>query len=165
MQVVLLMRGICKGVTTRELAAEQELNYKTVLDMRHKVQANAESEQPKTPLPDRHSETDEMFHAQRAGGKVELHPDPEDSPGKRANKQRGHGIYDNDRPPVVETVGCESEQVRLRVVHNTDRKTLEERVHLFTLKETTCYTDEWQSLSSHHSGTRHCLSCGTRMGS
>ena len=61
MQVVLLMRGICKGETTRELAAELELNYKTVLDMRHKVQANAESEQPKTPLPDLHSETDEMF--------------------------------------------------------------------------------------------------------
>jgi len=61
MQVVLFMRGICKGETTRELAAELELNYKTVLDMRHKVQANAESEQPKTALPDLHSETDEMF--------------------------------------------------------------------------------------------------------
>ena len=67
MQVVLLMRGICKGETRRELAAELELNYKTVLDMRHKVQANAESEQPKTPLPDLHSDTDEMF--QNAGGK------------------------------------------------------------------------------------------------
>jgi len=67
MQVVLLMRGICKGETTRELAAELKLNYKTVLDMRHKVQANAEREQPKTPLPDNHSETDEMF--QNAGEK------------------------------------------------------------------------------------------------
>ena len=67
MQAVLLMRGICKGETTRELAAELKLNYKTVLDMRHKVQANAESEQPKTPLPDLHSETDEMF--QNAGEK------------------------------------------------------------------------------------------------
>jgi len=67
MQVVLLMRGICKGETSRELAAELELNYKTVLDMRHKVQANAVSEQPKTPLPDLHSETDEMF--QNAGDK------------------------------------------------------------------------------------------------
>jgi transposase-like protein len=67
MQVVLLMRGICKGETTRELAAELDLNYKTVLDMRHKVHANAESEQPTTPLPDRHSETDEMF--QNAGEK------------------------------------------------------------------------------------------------
>jgi transposase-like protein len=61
MQVVLFMRGICKGETTRELAAELELNYKTVLNMRHKVQANAESEQPETALPDLHSETDEMF--------------------------------------------------------------------------------------------------------
>lgn len=61
MQVILLMRGICKGETTRELAAELELNYKTVLSMRHRVQANAETEQPNTALPDSHSETDEMF--------------------------------------------------------------------------------------------------------
>lgn len=67
MQAVLLMRGICKGETTRELAAELELNYKTVLTMRHRVQANAELEQPSTALPDSHSETDEMF--QNAGEK------------------------------------------------------------------------------------------------
>lgn len=67
MQVVLLMRGICKGETTRELAAELGLSYKTVLVMRHKVQDNAELEQPNTPLPDSHSETDEMF--QNAGEK------------------------------------------------------------------------------------------------
>ena len=67
MQVALLMRGICKGETTRELAAELELNYKTVLTMRHRVQANAELEQPTSALPDRHSETDEMF--QNAGEK------------------------------------------------------------------------------------------------
>jgi hypothetical protein len=65
--VVLLLRGICKGETTRELAAELQLNYKTVLDMRHQVHANAERAQPKTPLPDSHSETDEMF--QNAGEK------------------------------------------------------------------------------------------------
>lgn len=67
MQVVLLMRGICKGETTRELAAELQLNYKTVLTMRHRVQANAELEQPTTALPDKCSETDEMF--QNAGEK------------------------------------------------------------------------------------------------
>ena len=69
MQAVLLMRGICKGETTRELAAELELNYKRVLTMRHRVQANAELEQPNKALPDSHSETDEMFHAKRAGKK------------------------------------------------------------------------------------------------
>jgi transposase len=31
------------------------------------------------------------------------------------------------------------------MVHHTDRKTLEAHVHRFTLKETTCYTDEWKS--------------------
>ena len=79
------------------------------------------------------------------GKKGKLHPDPTDPPRKRANKQRGHGTYDNDRPPIVGTVGRESAQVRLRVIHNTDRKTLEAHVHLFTLKETTCYADEWQA--------------------
>ena len=67
MQVVLLLRGICKGESSKTLAAELELNYKTVLTMRHRVQANAELEQPNTTLPDHHSETDEMF--QNAGEK------------------------------------------------------------------------------------------------
>jgi hypothetical protein len=67
MQIVLMLRGFCKGETTQELAAELGLNYKTVLELRHAVQANAEKAQPQTPLPDEHSETDEMF--QNAGEK------------------------------------------------------------------------------------------------
>jgi transposase-like protein len=66
-QVVLLMRGICKGETTRMLAQELQLNYKTVLDLRHTIQAQAEQHQPDHPLPDTHTETDEMF--QNAGEK------------------------------------------------------------------------------------------------
>jgi transposase len=77
------------------------------------------------------------------GKKGKLHSEPEDPPRKRANKQRGHGTYDNDRPPIVGTVGRESEQVRLRVVHHTDQKTLEAHVHQFTLKDATYYSDEW----------------------
>ena len=45
---------------------------------------------------------------------------------------------------LIGTVGRESGQVRLRVIHNTDRKTLEEHVHRFTDVETICNTDEWQ---------------------
>jgi len=67
MQVVLLMRGICKGESSNVLAAELELDYKTVLELRHAIQANAEEQQPEEPLPDEHSETDEMF--QNAGEK------------------------------------------------------------------------------------------------
>ena len=78
------------------------------------------------------------------GKKGKLHPDPEDPPRIRANKLRGHGTYDNDRPPIVGTVGRESGQVRLRLVKHTDRNTLEAHVHQFTQKETVCNTDEWQ---------------------
>ena len=67
MQVVLLMRGICKGESSKELAAELDLNYGTVLKLRHDTQANAEKAQPNTPLPDQQTETDEMF--QNAGEK------------------------------------------------------------------------------------------------
>ena len=67
MQVVLLMRGVCKGESSKVLAAELKLNYVTVLTLRHEAQANAERAQPDTPLPDEHTETDEMF--QNAGEK------------------------------------------------------------------------------------------------
>jgi transposase-like protein len=67
MQVVLLMRGICKGESSKVLAAELKLNYFTVLRLRHAAQVNAEKAQPDTPLLDQHTETDEMF--QNAGEK------------------------------------------------------------------------------------------------
>lgn len=67
MQVVLLMRGFCKGESSKELAEELELNYGTVLTLRHEIQLNAEHAQPTAPLPDMCTETDEMF--QNAGEK------------------------------------------------------------------------------------------------
>ena len=79
------------------------------------------------------------------GKKGQRHPDPEDPPRRRANKRRGHGTYENDRPPIVGTVGRESGQVRLRVVHRTDRKTLEAHVHKYTTANTQVYTDEWKA--------------------
>ena len=67
LQAVLLMRGICKGESSKVLAEELELNYGTVLTLRHEIQLNAEHAQPTAPLPDTHTETDEMF--QNAGEK------------------------------------------------------------------------------------------------
>ena len=78
------------------------------------------------------------------GKKGDWHGDPSDPPRRRANKQRGHGTYDNDRPPIVGTVGRESGQVRLRVVKHTDGKTLRGHVHSFTADEAQSYTDEWR---------------------
>jgi transposase-like protein len=81
------------------------------------------------------------------GKKGENHGDPADPPRSRANKQRGHGTYDNDRPPVVGTIGRESGQVRLRVVHHTDGKTLTRHVARFTTATARVNTDEWQGYS------------------
>src|SRR5262244_2101419 len=78
------------------------------------------------------------------GKKGQPHTDPNDPPRRRANKRRGHGTYENDRPPVVGTVGRKSGQCRLRVREHTDGKTLQNHVHSSTQKHTTCYTDEWQ---------------------
>ncbi len=66
-QVVLLLRGILKGETTNELAAELHLNYLTVLTLRRELQENAEHLQADTPVPDLEAESDELF--QNAGEK------------------------------------------------------------------------------------------------
>ena len=39
------------------------------------------------------------------GKKGERHPDPDDPPRRRANKRRGHGTDENDRPPSIGTDG------------------------------------------------------------
>lgn len=44
---------------------------------------------------------------------------------------------------MVGTVGRESGQVRLRVVHHTNQETLEQHVYQFTLAKAHCNTDEW----------------------
>ena len=79
------------------------------------------------------------------GKKCDKHLDPDDSPRRRANKRRGRGTYDNDRPPVVGTVGRETGQVRIRVRKNTTAKTLVAHVHQFTQAQASVYTDENQS--------------------
>lgn len=79
------------------------------------------------------------------GKKGQEHFNPDDPPRRRANKQRGRGTYANDRPPILGTVGRESGQVRLRVVHDTKKQTLLAHHHQFTKPETIANTDEYQS--------------------
>jgi transposase-like protein len=66
-QVVLLLRGVCKGEPTATMAREIGVTRQTAHDMRKAIQAKAEALQPKEPLPDQRTETDEMF--QNAGEK------------------------------------------------------------------------------------------------
>lgn len=84
---------------------------------------------------------------QNAGEKSEPHPNPLDPPRRRANKRKGRDTYAMDRPPIVGTVGRQSRQVRLRVVHQTNKKTLLSHVHQFTALSATVYTDEWRGYS------------------
>jgi transposase-like protein len=79
------------------------------------------------------------------GKKGDEHFDPADPPRRRANKRRGRGTYANDRPPIVGTVGRETGQVRLRVVGNTQGRTLRAHIHQFTRAGTHVYTDEYDS--------------------
>ena len=66
-QAVLLIRGVLKGEPANVLAAELGLNYVTVLELRRKLQANAQELQSEAPLPDFEAESDELF--QNAGEK------------------------------------------------------------------------------------------------
>src|SRR3982751_5106012 len=79
------------------------------------------------------------------GKKGELHLDPDDPPRRRANKRRRHGSYENDRPPIVGSVGRETGEVRLRMGKHTDKETLLLHVHHYTDPKATIYTDEWHA--------------------
>src|SRR5512134_1972681 len=58
-QVVLLLRGVCKGESSATLARELKLSRQTVHDLRQALHAKAEQVQPTTRRPDRRTETDE----------------------------------------------------------------------------------------------------------
>jgi transposase len=75
------------------------------------------------------------------------HADPGDPPRRRADKARGHGTWDNDRPPICGVVGRESGQVRLTVAAHTDGATLREVVGSGTRPGAMVYTDEWGGYS------------------
>ena len=79
------------------------------------------------------------------GKKGVWHGDPSDPPRRRANKRRGRGTYDNDRPPVISVIGRQTRQVRIRVVKNTQGKTLCPFVEKFTNPDAILYTDELNS--------------------
>jgi transposase len=140
-QMVLILRGFTQGVSTAQLARELSCSRRHLLDFRHKFQSCAQLNLDRTPLEDAHVEADEMY--QNAGEKGVPHEDPEDPPRRRANKIKGHGTMENDRPPVVGIVGRESGMVRLKVVEHSDQKTLEPLVVDMTQSGTMVYTDDW----------------------
>ena len=75
------------------------------------------------------------------------HPDPDDPPRRRANKTRGHGNWDTDRPPVFGMVGRDSGHVRLRVARSANGEALTAFVTDTTMAKSTVNTDEWTGYS------------------
>ena len=73
------------------------------------------------------------------------HREPGDPPRGRANQRRGHGTFDNDRPPVAAAIGRGSGRACLHVVRNSDRGTLEGLVQATTRPGATLNTDEWRA--------------------
>ena len=140
-QLVLILRGIAQGTSTSQLARELSGSRRHLLDLRHRLQARGQAGSDRTALEDEVVEADEMD--QNAGEKGVPHEDPEDPPRRRANKARGHGTMDNDRPPVIGVVGRESGEVRLDVVEHSDQDTLDEFVVKMTKPGTLVNTDEW----------------------
>src|ERR1700710_2029109 len=78
------------------------------------------------------------------GEKGVPHRDPEDPPRRRANKARGHGTWENDRPPVCGVVGRESGALRLTVTGWPDGEALQRGVRRATRPVVAVNTDEWQ---------------------
>ncbi len=64
-----------------------------------------------------------------------------------ANKRRGHGTFENDRPPVVGTVGRTTGLIRIEVRKRTTKSELNEQIESFTKPQTTCNTNEWSGYS------------------
>ncbi len=141
--IVRILQGIAQGVPTMHLAKELEIDRTHLLERRHKIQGLAAKACDRDALPDKVVEADEMY--QNAGEKGKLHPDPEDPPRSRANKVRGHGTWENDRPPILGIVGRETGQIHLEVKKNSGRKDLEPSVLTSTQPGTTVNTDEWSA--------------------
>ncbi len=125
-KIVLVMRGIAQGTPTLQLADELELDYGTLLERRHRIQKLGLEHKLASALSDEETEADEMF--QNAGEKGTKHSDPHDPPRRRANKQRGKGTMENDRPPVLGVVGRDSGQIRLKVCDDTTQDTIQPEV-------------------------------------
>jgi transposase len=159
-QMVLILRGFTQGVSTAQLARELSCSRRHLLDLRHRFQNQAKSTLDRKALGDVAVEADEMY--QNAGEKGIPHEDPEDPPRRRANKIKGHGTMENDRPPVVGIVGRESGKVRIEVVDHSDQKTLGPLVVNMTKPGTMVYTDEWDGYNRlSELGRGHATVCHT----
>ena len=79
------------------------------------------------------------------GKKADPHRKQDDPPRGRANKSRGRGTYENDRPPVLGMVGRETGWACFRVCLDTKEETIRWAVAGETAEEACIFTDENRS--------------------
>jgi len=93
------------------------------------------------------------------GKKGEAHRDPSDPPRRRANQQRGHGTYHNDRPPILGLICRTTGEQRYQVCEHADLSTCHAFLQANLPSEATIlFTDEWrayQRLSLPHATVNH----------
>jgi transposase-like protein len=136
---VLILHDFVAGRPTREITTELELDYGTVLDWRHTFQEAALHQRITAALADEHGEADETYV--NAGQPGEEQDDDADPPRERANKARGRGTAENDRPPIIGAVGRESGNLRLEVVSDATGETVSSFLSEMTSEDILLYTD------------------------
>lgn len=140
-EIVLMLRGIVQGDPTTHIAQELGRDYSNLLKWRHRIQEQGLANRLAIELSDEAVEVDEVY--QNSGHKGPSEEDDDDSPPRgRANKQRGRGTMDSDRPPIVGLVGRDSNQVRLEVCADAKQETVIPLVKDATKPEATVYSDE-----------------------
>lgn len=112
-QLVLLLRGICQGTPTAQLARElgATVNNCWPCDTNSKAWPRAHRAGPRP----RHRGRRDV---PERGEKGIPHPDPDDPPRRRANKRRGRGTFGNDWPPVVGVVSRDTRTIALEVANH-----------------------------------------------
>lgn len=135
-----MLRGFAQDKTTLHLSKELNRNYKNLLNWRHILQELSYENRSIMRLEDEVIESDEVFI--NAGEKAEKHSDPKDPPRIRANKKKGMGTYENDRPPVQGLFGRESKQIRLAVCLGARIAQIQPIIEQLTPQECRLNTDE-----------------------
>src|SRR5919206_2347126 len=87
-----------------------------------------------------------MSSTRTPGKKSTPHRDVDDPPRRRANKQRGHGTYDNDRPPIIHVISRETGEERCPLVGHSDKATCQGILGEAVPRDATIvYSDEYRS--------------------
>ncbi len=85
----------------------------------------------------------------RTRKKSDRPPDPADPPRRRANTQRGHGTFANDRPPICSVVSRDTSEIRYVVTDQATKETCRAIVATSVPAEGTIfYTDEGRAITT-----------------